>query len=635
MGLAPSVLHGEVMYAFASLWSDARGSGHVGYLAVVLVVALASLAAHWSFGSAAQQALAGRAASDRTAMGDVDVGGRSHAGVSEALSTETQGSSSVESKRPHVGAASTGNGAASTGNGAASTGNGAASTGNGAASTGSGTASTGNGAASTGNGAASTGNGAASTGNGAASTGNGAASTGSGAASTGNGAASAGSEGGKGSLINAIVSFFFFKKQIELRNSSLAETNSRSEDDVTARLSRAERADALRYQLQAETFAAKGKDNDGTGLLSSWSGPFSIFSSFGTLLKRAHSATIDAALVSFEEKVQRETDMTLAELRKTPGLSDLMAEIAGVKELLARMAEGGWWSLNDGERKRINDLLSHLNDKQQLRAHIATAVYQAEFARFEQRVKDETGIEFAQVYFKEPFADLLGLNASIREALSEYEQSGELSVRAVRQMARLTRLLRNEGKVNARFAELHAFVEKLIAEQTPPAALETGHPDVGGLSYADSSDLLAGAQEDGVALIGLPHPYARPEQLNPGDARIDRQYAYHLVYQEAKKHGWHTGSNWQDLQRIVWRESWFDNSAANTSSTASGLFQFLDSTWEIVGYGHVMEGRAHGQYGTLAILDPLVQTEAGLTYIEDRYNTPSAAWSYHLRNKHY
>lgn len=83
-----------------------------------------------------------------------------------------------------------------------------------------------------------------------------------------------------------------------------------------------------------------------------------------------------------------------------------------------------------------------------------------------------------------------------------------------------------------------------------------------------------------------------------------------MVQQLAAARGW-TGAEWTALEKLVQNESAWNPSAQNPTSTAFGLFQFLNSTWAGTGFSKSS--------------DPQVQTEAGLKYIASRYGTPSAA----------
>jgi hypothetical protein len=71
---------------------------------------------------------------------------------------------------------------------------------------------------------------------------------------------------------------------------------------------------------------------------------------------------------------------------------------------------------------------------------------------------------------------------------------------------------------------------------------------------------------------------------------------------------------WSSLQNILNHESGFRNTAQNPSSTAFGMFQFLDTTWSSVG-------------GTKTS-DPGLQSRYGLQYIKQRYGTPAKAWDF-------
>ncbi len=78
-----------------------------------------------------------------------------------------------------------------------------------------------------------------------------------------------------------------------------------------------------------------------------------------------------------------------------------------------------------------------------------------------------------------------------------------------------------------------------------------------------------------------------------------------------------TPDAWADspgLAEILDHESGFDPNAQNPSSTAYGLFQFLDSTWASV--------------GATKTSDPYLQCVAGLQYIHQRYGDPDAAWTF-------
>jgi SLT domain-containing protein len=83
-----------------------------------------------------------------------------------------------------------------------------------------------------------------------------------------------------------------------------------------------------------------------------------------------------------------------------------------------------------------------------------------------------------------------------------------------------------------------------------------------------------------------------------------------LVQAMAAARGW-TGAQWDALYAVIMRESGFNNNAQNPTSTAYGMFQFLDSTW--------------ASYGARKTSDPAAQTVAGLNYIASRYGSPQGA----------
>ena len=74
--------------------------------------------------------------------------------------------------------------------------------------------------------------------------------------------------------------------------------------------------------------------------------------------------------------------------------------------------------------------------------------------------------------------------------------------------------------------------------------------------------------------------------------------------------------HWPALANLIQRESSWNPTAQNPTSTAFGLFQFLDSTW--------------GGTGIPKTSDPGLQTEAGLRYIQARYGDPTRAWQHWL-----
>lgn len=74
------------------------------------------------------------------------------------------------------------------------------------------------------------------------------------------------------------------------------------------------------------------------------------------------------------------------------------------------------------------------------------------------------------------------------------------------------------------------------------------------------------------------------------------------------------------MVEIAWRESRFDPKMQSPTSTSSGLFGFLDSTYR--NYG----GKTH---------DPMGQTRMALRYVADRYGSPRKALAQHRRHGWY
>ena len=83
----------------------------------------------------------------------------------------------------------------------------------------------------------------------------------------------------------------------------------------------------------------------------------------------------------------------------------------------------------------------------------------------------------------------------------------------------------------------------------------------------------------------------------------------------ATPYGWASGAEWAALMNVVNRESGFNNLAQNPTSTAYGLFQFLNSTW--------------GAYGAKTS-DAMLQAKYGLEYIAGRYRDPIGAWAHEM-----
>lgn len=94
-----------------------------------------------------------------------------------------------------------------------------------------------------------------------------------------------------------------------------------------------------------------------------------------------------------------------------------------------------------------------------------------------------------------------------------------------------------------------------------------------------------------------------------------KQYAYEQV---VNKWGVEQWSYYKDL---INRESGWNPTAQNPTSTAFGIHQFLNGTWQ-------------GGYCTKTS-EYKVQIDCGIKYIEDRYEAPYYSIVFHNRNNWY
>ena len=78
---------------------------------------------------------------------------------------------------------------------------------------------------------------------------------------------------------------------------------------------------------------------------------------------------------------------------------------------------------------------------------------------------------------------------------------------------------------------------------------------------------------------------------------------------------------WESFRLLVEKESGFDPLVKNPKSTAFGIGQFVDKTQRA--------------YGIEGVADPKLQIGATIKYIQDRYGTPSVAWTYHKKHNFY
>lgn len=126
---------------------------------------------------------------------------------------------------------------------------------------------------------------------------------------------------------------------------------------------------------------------------------------------------------------------------------------------------------------------------------------------------------------------------------------------------------------------------------------------------------------DPIYSLLAPKPAVRQAGQTAGDAIRFTGDIPQLIKQMARRrYGWE-GEDIRDLMSLVQQESGFNPQADNPTSSAYGLFQFLDST--------------RANYGLPLHAGPRAQTKAGLRYIKDRYGDPSNAWDFHLGHNYY
>jgi len=80
-------------------------------------------------------------------------------------------------------------------------------------------------------------------------------------------------------------------------------------------------------------------------------------------------------------------------------------------------------------------------------------------------------------------------------------------------------------------------------------------------------------------------------------------------------------TEWYHFIDLIERESKWDNTAQNPNSSAYGIGQFLNSTWEIVDCEKTS--------------NPYIQIDCMIKYVETRYEYPQKAIQYHYRHNWY
>lgn len=111
-------------------------------------------------------------------------------------------------------------------------------------------------------------------------------------------------------------------------------------------------------------------------------------------------------------------------------------------------------------------------------------------------------------------------------------------------------------------------------------------------------------------------------EIFPVEYKLSERYIEHIITDSAKKEKINLTTNHKTkLKRIAYRESSYNVSSRSQSSTAYGLWGFLNSTWKNVGFRKTN--------------CPYCQTRAALRYIKRRYKSIDKAWNHHLKHHWY
>lgn len=138
--------------------------------------------------------------------------------------------------------------------------------------------------------------------------------------------------------------------------------------------------------------------------------------------------------------------------------------------------------------------------------------------------------------------------------------------------------------------------------------------------------LASGIKDALLDLVGLGGPaYQTSGQAfsNDGEGPVRD-----IVKQAAGLRGWGEGGEWDAIAWIINRESGWNPNAQNPTSTASGLFQHINSTWNSYKPVGVTATRMRDA-------NPSQQATAGMNYIAARYGTPNRARQFWNANGYY
>lgn len=120
-----------------------------------------------------------------------------------------------------------------------------------------------------------------------------------------------------------------------------------------------------------------------------------------------------------------------------------------------------------------------------------------------------------------------------------------------------------------------------------------------------------------------PKPVNIPPKLKTPakEAKKDLTAIQKQVQSIAKEYNWGEGKQWEALSWIIHKESSWNPNAQNKTSTAYGLFQWLDATRQ--------------NYNCPKTADVEIQTRCGIKYIKARYQVPTNAVDFHKKKGYY
>lgn len=156
--------------------------------------------------------------------------------------------------------------------------------------------------------------------------------------------------------------------------------------------------------------------------------------------------------------------------------------------------------------------------------------------------------------------------------------------------------------------------EPLQARWGPPRSLNTARLDLANPAVARKA--ISGGVNS--AVNALKGGTSSNKTASWSKAPVDQTQLQRTVREMAERRGW-SGDEWDALYGLIQRESGWKPDAQNPTSSAYGLFQFLDSTRK--------------NYGITRDASLTQMIDAGLRYIADRYKTPSRALQHWLARK--